>query len=165
MFHQVLAEIPLISYCKVFTNKGGLLYFTQYILRSIPFVSVYIKTISIRFWVYWLSFVHFSQPLLWHFACLQISTKSPSASLLEHCQCFPREDVFLVFALGSVWGNTVPRDIFPCTLPRTQGVYWISSNINPVASEYQEIHSYSALIIDSVKINTSLLMMREWWIS
>ena len=32
----------------------------------------------------------------------------------------------------------------------------------PVASEYQEIHSYSAVNIDSVKINTSLIMMREW---
>ena len=27
--------------------------------------------------------------------------------------------------------------------------------------EYQEIHTFSALNIDSVKINTSLLMMRE----
>ena len=27
---------------------------------------------------------------------------------------------------------------------------------------YQEIHTLSALNIDSVKINTSLLMMREW---
>ena len=33
-----------------------------------------------------------------------------SASLLEYCQCFLREDVFLIFAIGSVWGNTVPRD-------------------------------------------------------
>ena len=38
VFYQVLAEIPLISYCKVFTNKGGLLFFTQYILRGIPIV-------------------------------------------------------------------------------------------------------------------------------
>ena len=38
----------------------------------------------------------------------------------------------------------------------------ISSDIDPAASEYQEIHPYSALIIDSVKINTSLLKMREW---
>jgi len=37
----------------------------------------------------------------------------------------------------------------------------ISSDINPVDSEYQEIHPYSALNIDNVKINTSLLMMRE----
>ena len=90
-----------------------------------------------------------------------MSAMKQFASLQEHCHCFPREDVFLVFALGSVWRNTVPRDVFPCTLPRTQGVYWISSNINPVGSEYQEIYSYSALIIDNVKINTSLIMMRE----
>ena len=101
-------------------------------------------------------------------AC-NMSTISFFASLLEHCQCFPREDVFLILALGSVRGNTVPRAVFLRTLPRAQGVYWIlwslwiiSSDINPVDSEYQEIHPYSALNIDSVKINTSLLMMREW---
>ena len=100
-------------------------------------------------------------------AC-NVSTISFFASLLEHCQCFPREDVFLILALGSVRGNTVPRAVFLRTLPRAQGVYWIlwslwiiSSDINPVDSEYQEIHPYSALNIDSVKINTSLLMMRE----
>ena len=100
-------------------------------------------------------------------AC-NMSTISFFASLLEHCQCFPREDVFLILALGSVRGNTVPRAVFLRTLPRAQGVYWIlwslwiiSSDINPVDSEYQEIHPYSALNIDSVKINTSLLMMRE----
>ena len=100
-------------------------------------------------------------------AC-NMSTISFFASLLEHCQCFPREDVFLILALGSVWGNTVPRAVFLRTLPRAQEVYWIlwslwiiSSDINPVDSEYQEIHPYSALNIDSVKINTSLLMMRE----
>ena len=35
-------------------------------------------------------------------------------------------------------------------------------NIIPVASEYQEIHPYSAVNIDNVKINTSVIMMREW---
>ena len=30
--------------------------------------------------------------------------------------------------------------------------------------EYQEIHPYSAVNIDSVKINTSLIMMKEWLI-
>ena len=101
-------------------------------------------------------------------AC-NMTTISFFASLLEHCQCFPREDVFLILALGSVRGNTVPRAVFLRTLPRAQGVYWIlwslwiiSSDINPVDSEYQEIHPYSALNIDSVKINTSLLMMREY---
>ena len=100
-------------------------------------------------------------------AC-NMSTISFFASLLEHCQCFPREDVFLILALGSVRGNTVPRAVFLHTLPRAQGVHWIlwslwiiSSDINPVDSEYQEIHPYSALNIDNVKINTSLIMMRE----
>ena len=37
----------------------------------------------------------------------------------------------------------------------------MSFNITPVASGYQEIHPYSAMNIDSVKINTSLIMMRE----
>ena len=47
----------------------------------------------------------------------------------------------------------------------------MSFNITPVASGYQEIHPYSAMNIDSVKINTSLIMMKEWkihpiqWIS
>ena len=38
----------------------------------------------------------------------------------------------------------------------------MSFNITPVASGYQEIHPYSAINIDSVKINTSLIMMKEW---
>ena len=38
---------------------------------------------------------------------------------------FPRKDVFLIFALGRVWRNTVPRAVFPRTLPRAQGVYWM----------------------------------------
>ena len=41
----------------------------------------------------------------------------------------------------------------------------MSFNITPVASGYQEIHPYSAMNIDSVKINTSLIMMKEWAIS
>ena len=38
----------------------------------------------------------------------------------------------------------------------------MSFNIIPVASGYQEIHPYSAINIDSVEINTSLIMMKEW---
>ena len=38
----------------------------------------------------------------------------------------------------------------------------MSFNITPVASGYQEIHPYSAMTIDSVKINISLIMMKEW---
>jgi hypothetical protein len=41
----------------------------------------------------------------------------------------------------------------------------MSFNITPVASGYQEIHPYSAMTIDSVKINTSLIMMKEWKVS
>ena len=36
----------------------------------------------------------------------------------------PQNDVNLIFALGSVPRNTVPRAVFPNTLPRQQGVYW-----------------------------------------
>ena len=48
-------------------------------------------------------------------------TLSLSASLLEHCQCFPREDVFLIFAPGNVRGNTVPRGSIDPYTPRTPG--------------------------------------------
>ena len=51
-----------------------------------------------------------------------MSPLSYSASLLEHCQCFPREDVFLILALGCVLRNTVSWAVFP--------------DILPVASEY-----------------------------
>ena len=44
---------------------------------------------------------------------------------MKHCECFPREDVFLIFALGSVRGNTVPRAVYLRTLPKAQGLYWI----------------------------------------
>ena len=36
VFHQVLAEIPFVSFCKVFTNKRDLLFFIHFILRGIP---------------------------------------------------------------------------------------------------------------------------------
>ena len=38
----------------------------------------------------------------------------------------------------------------------------MSFNIIPVATGYKEIHPYIAMNIDSAKINTSLIMMREW---
>ena len=69
-------------------------------------------------------------------------------SLLEHCKCFPREDVFPIFSLGSV------REI------HSLGKYFSVHSLGH--SEYQEIYTLSALNIDTVKINTSLLMMREW---
>ena len=105
--------------------------------------------------------------MCWHFACLQMSTLWLFISLLEHYQCFPHEDVCLIFILGSVSRNTVPRGVFPNTLAREQEVCWkilslkiMSFNIIPVASEYQEKHPYGVENIDSVKINTT--MMREW---
>ena len=82
-------------------------------------------------------------------AC-NISSMSHFASLPEHCQCYPREDVFPIFSLGSV------REI------HSLGKYFSVHSLGH--SEYQEIHTFSALNIDSVKINTSLLMMREWHI-
>ena len=100
--------------------------------------------------------------MCWHFACLQMSTFCLFVSLLEHYQCFPRKDVCVIFVLGSVSRNTVPRVVFPNTLPREQEVYRIvcslkimSFNIIPVATEYQEIHPYSVVNIDNVKINTT----------
>ena len=83
-------------------------------------------------------------------AC-NISSMSHFASLPEHCQCYPREDVFPIFSLGSV------REI------HSLGKYFSVHSLGH--SEYQEIHTFSALNIDSVKINTSLLIMREWRIS
>ena len=53
--------------------------------------------------------------------------------------------------------NTLPRECTRNTLP---GKYFSVHSLGH--SEYQEIHTSSALNIDSVKINTSLLMMREW---
>jgi len=55
--------------------------------------------------------------------------------------------VFPIFSLGSV------REI------HSLGKYFSVHSLGH--SEYQEIHTFSALNIDSVKINTSLLMMRE----
>ena len=55
--------------------------------------------------------------------------------------------------IGSIERNTVPRAIFPKTLPRECAESADHSfDIIPVASEYQEIHPNSALNIDSVYI-------------
>ena len=56
--------------------------------------------------------------------------------------------MFLIFALGSVLDIMISED-------------HVIQYIIPVANEYQEIHPCSAVNIDSVKINTSLIMMRE----
>ena len=80
-----------------------------------------------------------------------MSALSLSASLLEHFQhC---QDVFLIFALEIVRGNTVPRgSIDPYTPGSGEcfGYYdfrrscHVIQYIIPVANEYQEIHPCSA---------------------
>ena len=147
MFHQVLAEIPLVSFCKVFTNKRDLLFFIHFILRGIP-LAFFLSKLFLPGVVYNVQVLIFSlQPLSWHFACLRHIINELLSSLPEHCQCFPREDVSPIFSLGSV------REI------HSLGKYFSVHSLGH--SEYQEIHTFSALNIDSVKINTSLLMMRE----
>ena len=71
------------------------------------------------------------------------------------------------------------RDVLCCTSTRTkrfpegwgtsEGMYivqpdttWQCTVINPSLGMYQEIHPCRAMSIYSVKINTSLQMMREW---
>ena len=91
-----------------------------------------------------------------------MSTLCLFALLQEHYQCFLREDVCLIISR-----NTVPRAIFSSTPPREQGVYGyyghmiIALPIAPVASKYEEIYPYSAMNMGSVKIHTSLIIMRE----
>ena len=85
-----------------------------------------------------------------------MSTLCLFASLQEHYQCFLREDVCLIISR-----NTVPRAIFSSTPPREQGVYGYYGHIAPVASKYEEIYPYSAMNMGSVKIHTSLIIMRE----
>jgi len=126
MFHHILAEIPLFSYCKVFTNKRRLLFSH----RSYWGVSICIVLHQNNFY----------QAL---FILLRIWANPTAIALtyclpatyqrwvpLRHCwsivnECFPHEDVFPILSLGSVRGNIVPRDVFRCTLPRAQGVYRI----------------------------------------
>ena len=45
---------------------------------------------------------------------------------------------------------------------RFEAVYGHSLIINPSLGMYQKIHPHRAMSIDNVKINTSLLMRREW---
>ena len=83
-------------------------------------------------------------------------------SMLSARGCVP------VSSLGSVRGNTVPRDsIDTYTLGSRGGIGYYDPGRSfhsispPVANGYQEIHRYSGMNIDNVKINTSLIMMKE----
>ena len=79
---------------------------------------------------------------------------------------FPRPERCPV---GAAWGTyrgpegnlKVGGDVQPNT-SRLEAVYDHSLIINPYQGVYQEIHPCRAVSIGSVKINTSLLMMREW---
>ena len=124
-------------FCFSYTSYWGV--FHVHVFRQNIFYQVLF--IMFRFW--FLCYSHCFNILL---AC-NISAMSYFTSLLEHCKCFPREDVFPIFSLGSV------REI------HSLGKYFSVHSLGH--SEYQEIHTFSALNIDSVKINTSLLMMRE----
>jgi len=94
----------------MFTNKRGLLFFTQFILRGIPFEFFTSKQFLSGF-VYNVKVL--MSPYSYCFDILlacNMSSISFYTSLLEHCQCFPREDVFLILALGKIRGNTVSMD-------------------------------------------------------
>ena len=92
-------------------------------------------------------------------ACQQMSSLCLFASLLEHCQCFPCEDVCLIFALESASRNTVPRAIFPNTLPRGQGVYWIIWSLEIIS------FGIAPLLAGNTKkyIPTVRAMIIEYW--
>ena len=55
-----------------------------------------------------------------------------------------------ILSLGRVLGNPVSRDRI--------GQYY------PAGRDGQQIHPRRVVLIDSVKINPSLVMMREWYV-
>ena len=68
----------------------------------------------------------------------------------------------LIFSLGSVSRNTVPRAVFPNTFPGSNdNMISVDHGIQNRPSLFSEIHPCSAMKIDIVIIKTSLIMMRE----
>ena len=68
-------------------------------------------------------------------------------------------------ASGDLFPNTsLLSAVYGYNTSRLEAVYGHSLIINPYRGMYQEIHPCMAGSIDSVKINTSLLMMREWMV-
>ena len=65
-----------------------------------------------------------------------------------------------ILSLGAVLIRTLPGagSVLDITIFEDHVIQYII----PIANEYQEIHPCSAVNIDSVKINTSLIMMKEW---
>ena len=63
------------------------------------------------------------------------------------------------------WGFCTPRKFWGCATDICPWDYikkYCPKGNIPVASEYQEIHLHGAMNIQYFKINTSLIMMREW---
>ena len=84
----------------------------------------------------------------------------PREGMQQVVQCTMTTKRFFSKAKGNL---EVGGDVQP-NISRLEAVYGHSLIINPYQGMYQEIHPYRAGSIDSVKINTSLLMMREWFI-
>ena len=63
----------------------------------------------------------------------------------------------VIFVLWSIKRNTVPWGVFPNTLPWEQEVHHVLDNMifEDHVIQYQEIHPYSVVNIDNVKINTT----------
>ena len=84
-----------------------------------------------------------------------VATRGPRAKFYtpEHCQCYLREDV----CQGSAARNTVPGAAFPNTLPWEQEVHHVLDNMifEDHVIQYEDVHPYSVVNIDNVKINTT----------
>ena len=103
---------------------------------------------------------------LQHFVDILLACECLHCAFLLHCWSIVNVDVSLIFAQGNVSRNTVPRAVFPRKLRRGGSVLENMISVDHIIRyhpcEYQEIHSYSSRNIDSVKITTSLIMLREW---
>ena len=127
VFHQVLAEIPLVSFCKVFTNKRDLLFFFSYTSYwGVFHVHVFhqnffyqVLFIMFRFWFFLL------QSLFRHFACLQHISNELLYIIAGALLMFPARGCVPNILPRECTGNTLPREVFLCTLP---GAQWISVN-------------------------------------
>ena len=147
-------------------------------------ISIFsIKTFSSRCCLYCSGIDLSLQPLFWHFACLQHISNELLKIIAGALLMFPARGCVPNILPRECTGNTLPREVFLCTLPgaqwilytytaerrdvqpnssRFEAVYGHSLIINPSLGMYQEIHPCRASSTYSVKINTSLPMMREW---
>ena len=121
VFHQVLAEIPLVSFCKVFTNKRDLLFFIHFILRGVP-RSCFPSKFFLSGAVYNVQIL-----ILCYSHCLDIllACNISSMSYFHHCiagalSMFPARGCVPNILPRECTGNTLPREVFLCTLPGAQ---------------------------------------------